>query len=198
MPLIPGTVSAVVPSDFPSASRYTSNKTPKPGAGGAGDTGGGGVVTGGRVAVIVTGGAVTTVVGMTRLPVIVGTAYGGSNRPNLPQALHGYAQERTWLGAASMGSQRESTMVAMAVGSAVCGQSVPRSARVSWRVTLPVAVACGCGPGAMVETSYRLSGSIHAEVDGPARSPRVLMPTAVGMYIYTDGEVKVYFREGCT
>lgn len=174
MPLIPGTVKAVVPSDFPSASRYTSSKTPNPGAGGAG---GGGVVTGGRGgAVMVTGGSVTTVVGITRLPVIVGTAYGGSKRPKRPHALHGYAQDRTWVGAASMGSQRESTMVAIAVGSAVCGQSVPRSARVSWRVTLEV-------PWAMVETSYRLSGSIHRDVDGPARSPRVLIPTAVGMYM---------------
>jgi hypothetical protein len=74
-------------------------------------------------------------------------------------------------------------MVAMAVGSAVCGQSVPRSARVSWRVTLPPR------PGAMVDTSYRSRGSIHAVVDGPAGSPRVFIPRAVGMNMYTDGEV---------
>lgn len=52
-------------------------------------------------------------------PVIVGTAYGGSNRPNRPQALHGYAHELTCLGAARIGSHRESTMVAIAEGSAV-------------------------------------------------------------------------------
>jgi len=68
------------------------------------------------VAVAVTG---TVVVVSTRLPVRVGTAYGGSKRPNRPQALHGYAHELTCFGAARTGSHRESTMVAIAEGSAV-------------------------------------------------------------------------------
>lgn len=80
-----------------------------------------------------------------------------------------------------MGSHRGSTMVAMAEGSAVCGQSVPRSPRVS---------CCVSVPPTMVDTSLRSRGSIHFEVEGPV-VPRELVPTAVGMSMYTDGDVKV-------
>ena len=181
VPLAPVAVTVAVPKGFPSESQYTRKMIPWPGAGGAGGIT---VAVGVGAAVTVTGGGGTVVVvGSIKLPVIVGTAYGGSKRPNRPQALHGYAHDRTWLGAARMGSQRASTMVAMAVGSAVCGQSVPRSARVSWRVMLV--------PAAMVETSQRSKGSIQFVVAGPAGSPRVLVPIAVGINIYTDGEVKV-------
>lgn len=130
---------------------------------------------------VIGGGGTVVVVGPIRLPVMVGMAYGGSNRPKRPQALQGYAHDLTSVGAASTGSQRESTMVTIAVGSAVCGQFVPRSARLSWLVD-PV-------PLTMVDTSYRLRPRIHCEVWGPAGWPRVLMPRAVGMYMYTDGEV---------
>lgn len=68
------------------------------------------------VAVVFTG---TGVVVSTRGPVMVGTAYGGSKRPKRPQALHGCAHETTCFGAARIGSHRESTMLAIAVGSAV-------------------------------------------------------------------------------
>lgn len=47
----------------------------------------------------------TVVVGITRGPVSVGAAYGGSNRPNCPHALHGYAHDLTSLGAARIGLQ---------------------------------------------------------------------------------------------
>lgn len=56
---------------------------------------------------------------------------------------------------------------------------MPKSLRVSWRVTVP---------SIMVETSSRSRGSIHFEVEGPA-GPRELVPIAVGMSIYTDGDV---------
>lgn len=125
--------------------------------------------------VVVVGGS-----GSTSSPVRVGTAYGGSKRPKRPQALQGYAHELTWGGAARMGLQRGSlSMVAMAVGSAVCGQSVPRSLSVSCLVT--PSVASPPGPGAMVETSSRSSSRIQLVVAGPARSPSVLVPTAVGI-----------------
>lgn len=134
------------------------------------------VSVGGGTTVTTTTSLVAAVdVGSTKPPVSVGTAYGGSNSPNRPHALHGYAHWRTCSGAASTGSQRESTMVAMAVGSAVWGQSVPRSERVSCRVMLPV------GAGAMVETWVRSRGRSQEVVEGPVRSPAVLMPTAVGM-----------------
>lgn len=150
------------------------------GASGAGAIVGGGI----GAAVIVTGGGATVaVVGSMRRPVRVGTAYGGSKRPKRPQALHGYAHDLTCVGAARTGSQRESTIVAIAVGSAVCGQSVPRSLRVSCRVMLV--------PWAMVDTSYKSRGSIQLVVEGPAGSPRVLVPLAVGMNMYTDGDVLV-------
>lgn len=115
-------------------------------------TGGGvvvvvGTATVGSVTVGVVGAAVVGVVGMgagvsvgttmevgsTRLPVSVGTAYGGSNRPNRPHALQGQAHDLTSFGAASTGLQRESS-VAIPVGSTVWGQSVRRSLRVSCRV----------------------------------------------------------------
>lgn len=122
-----------------------------------------------------------TVVAM-RPPGRVGTAYGGSKRPNRPQALHGEAHELTGLGAARIGLHRESTMVAIADASAVWGQSVPRSLSVSWRVMEPLM---------MVETSSRSRASIQLLVDGPAGCPAVLVPLAVSMSMYTDGEVKV-------
>ena len=131
---------------------------------------------------VVGGGTTVTTtvdVGSTNPPVSVGTAYGGSNKPNRPHALHGYAHSRTCVGAASTGSHRESTMVAMAVGSAVWGQSVPRSARVSCRVMSPP-VAPGRA-GAMVETWWRSRGRSQEVVEGPVSWPAVLMPTAVGM-----------------
>jgi hypothetical protein len=95
-----------------------------------------GAVEVGVGAIVITTGIGVVVVG-TRPPVMVGIAYGGSNRPNLPQALQGYAHELTCFGAAKIGSQRESARVAIADGSAVCGQSVPRSLSVSWRVIEP-------------------------------------------------------------
>jgi len=130
-------------------------------------------------AVVSTGAVV--VVSMSP-PVMVGTAYGGSKRPNRPQALHGYAHELTCFGAARMGSHRESTMVAIAEASAVWGQSVPRSLRVSWRVTVR---------STMVETSSRSRASIQLAVEGPAGCPRVSVPLAVSTNMYTDGDVKV-------
>jgi hypothetical protein len=45
---------------------------------------------------------------VTRPPVSVGMAYGGSNRPNRPHALHGEAQDLTVCGAARIGLQRPS------------------------------------------------------------------------------------------
>jgi hypothetical protein len=73
-------------------------------------------------------------------------------------------------------------MVAIAEGSAVWGQSVPRSLRVSWRVTVR---------STMVETSSRSRASIQLAVEGPAGCPRVLVPLAVSTNMYTDGDVKV-------
>lgn len=137
---------------------------------------------------MVIGDGTTTVVGSMRLPVSVGIAYGGSKRPKRPQALHGYAHELTCFGAARMGSQAASTMVTIAVGSAVRGQLVPRSLRLSWLVA-PV-------PLAMVETSYRSRGRIHCEVEGPAGCPSVLIPLAAGMYMYTEGDVLVSIVSG--
>ena len=67
-------------------------------------------------------------------------------------------------------------MVAMAVGSAVLGQSVPRSARVSCLVMFGE-------PGAMVETWWMARGSIQSAVEGPTGWPSVLVPTAEGMYM---------------
>lgn len=102
--------------------------------------------------------------------------------------MHGYAHELTCSGAARMGSQRESTMVAIAEGSAVKGQSVPRSPRTS---------CCVAVPSTMVETSSRSRASIQSEVEGPA-GPRELVPRAVGMSMYTEGDVKVYAKSVST
>lgn len=70
-------------------------------------------------------------------------------------------------------------MVAIAEGSAVKGQSVPRSPRTS---------CCVAVPSTMVETSSRSRASIQSEVEGPA-GPRELVPRAVGMSMYTEGDV---------
>ena len=59
---------------------------------------------------------------------------------------------------------------------------MPRSLRVSWRVT---------DPSKMVETSSRSRASIQLVVEGPAGRPRELVPLAVGMSMYTDGDVLV-------
>lgn len=56
---------------------------------------------------------------------------------------------------------------------------MPISLRVSWRVM---------EPSTTVETSPKSSGRIHFDVLGPA-GPRELVPLAVGMSIYTDGDV---------
>jgi hypothetical protein len=84
------------------------------------------------VTALVDGGAGGTVVVSTRGPVTVGMAYGGSKRPNGPQAPHGDAQDLTLSGAASTGSHGPPpTIVAISEGAAVVGQSVPRSLSVS-------------------------------------------------------------------
>jgi hypothetical protein len=101
--------------------------------------------------------------------------------PKRPQALQGYAHLRTWVGAASMGLHCVGKK-AMAVGSTVCGQLVPRSLSVSCRVLVPAK---------MVDTSYRSSGRIQLVVCGPTVWLALLMPTAVGISMYTDGDVKV-------
>jgi hypothetical protein len=111
---------------------------------------------------------------------MVGIAYGGSNRPNRPQALHGYAHELTCFGAARIGSQCGS-MLAIPEGSAVLGQSVPKSLRVSWRVNVPLTI---------VDTSPKSSGSIQFVAEG-LTIPRELVPTAVGINMYTEGEVLI-------
>lgn len=68
-------------------------------------------VVSGSVAVIV------SVVSM-RPPPRVGTAYGGSKSPNLPQALQGRAHDLTTSGATRLGSHRPSgAFVAMTEGS---------------------------------------------------------------------------------
>ena len=69
--------------------------------------------------------------------------------------------------------------MAIAVGSAVCAQSVPMSFRVSCLVRVPPT---------MVDTSSKRKGIIHFEVDGPTR-PREFVPCAVGRRMYTDGEM---------
>jgi hypothetical protein len=77
----------------------------------------------------------TVVVTGTRPPVSGGTAYGGSNIPKLPHALQGEAHDLTGSGATRIGSHRPlGAAVAITEGASVCGQSVPRSFRVSWRV----------------------------------------------------------------
>jgi hypothetical protein len=71
-----------------------------------------------------------------------------------------------------MGSQAELTSVAMAVGSTVCAQSVPRSESVSWRVR---------EPETMVETSSRSSWRSHDVVTGPTVWCAGFVPAAVGI-----------------
>lgn len=87
----------------------------------------------------------------TKPPERGATAYGGSNRPNPPQALHGDAQALTGSGATRIGLQRLlGPWASMTVAGSVWGQSVPRSFSVSWRVA----------PGSvrmLVETSSRFS-----------------------------------------
>lgn len=109
-------------------------------------------------AVVVVTVAAAVVVVSIKPPVMVGIAYGGSKRPNRPQALQGQAQDLTSLGAARMGSHRESVSVAMAVGSTDWGQSVPRSFSVSCSVAVPPTI---------VETSSRSRAKIFEVADGP-------------------------------
>ena len=146
-------------------------------------------ITTGDVTIAVDDGMPSSVVVVgttTSGPVSVGAAYGGSNKPNRPHALHGYAQELTCLGAARTGLQRGSgAMVAMAPGATDLGQSVPMSERVSCCVA-PVEVS-----PTMVETWLRSSGRIQSEVAGPKGAPAVSVPTAVGMSMYTEGDVNV-------
>ncbi len=56
---------------------------------------------------------------------------------------------------------------------------MPISLRVIWRVI---------DPSATVESSVRSRGTIHFDVLGPA-GPRELVPLAVGMSMYTEGDV---------
>lgn len=172
VPLVPVVTMVSVLVGVPSESWYTTRKVP---------SGGGAAVVGSGTAVVVWIGSAVVVLGSMSPPGRVGTAYGGSKRPSRPQALQGDAHELTCGGAARIGSQCGSTMVAMADGSAVPGQSVPRSLRVS---------CCVRVPPTMVDTSYRSRGSIQFEVAGPA-VPSELVPTAVGISMYTDGDVKV-------
>ena len=153
-----------------------------------GDPPGGGMIVG------VSGGggsSVTVVVvgsGSKRPPLRVGTAYGGSKRPKRPQALQGEAHDLTVGGAARIGSQcPPGIIVAISVGPAVCGQSVPRSFSVSCRVTEP--------PGTTVDTSFRSAANTGLEAAGPAR-PTELVPYIVLMTMYTDGEVLIVILAG--
>lgn len=108
----------------------------------------------------------TVVVTGTRPPVSGATAYGGSNMPNGPHALQGEAQDLTFSGATRIGSHLPlGTAVAIAEGSCVCGQSVPRSFRVSCRVAELTR--------SMVETWSRSRGNTMLVPEGPAR-PAVL------------------------
>ena len=116
--------------------------------------------------VCVADGVATVVVTGTKPPVSGPTAYGGSNNPKLPHALHGEAHDLTGSGATRIGSQRAlGAAVAITEGASVCGQSVPRSLRVSWRVAELVR--------SMVETWSRSRGNTTLVPEGPAR-PAVL------------------------
>jgi hypothetical protein len=129
-------------------------------------------------------GAGIAVVVPSSPPARVGMAYGGSKRPNRPQALHGQAHDLIALGARRMGSHRGSGLfVAMTEAGRVWGQSVPRSLRDSCRV----AVSSG---RTRVETSSRSKAQIVLEASGPTL-PRLLVPYMVLMNMYTDGDVKV-------
>jgi hypothetical protein len=108
----------------------------------------------------------TVVVTGTRPPVSGATAYGGSNIPKLPHALQGEAHDLTGSGATRIGSHRPlGAAVATTEGASVCGQSVPRSFRVSCRVAELVR--------SMVETWSRSRGKTTLVPEGPAR-PAVL------------------------
>lgn len=118
-----------------------------------------GVVAG--AGVVSCSGVVTTVVG-TSPPLSAGIAYGGSKSPKRPHALQGRAQERTASGATRLGSHRPSgDLVAITDGSSDCGQSVPRSDRVSCRV------AEGPPPGTRVDISVRSRAKTGLEAAGP-------------------------------
>lgn len=121
----------------------------------------------------------TVVVTGTKPPVSGETAYGGSNNPNEPHALQGEAQDLTGSGATRIGSHLP-LGVGVAKGASVCGQSVPRSFRVSCRVAELTR--------STVETWFRSSGNTRLVPDGPAR-PAVLYPYMVLTTMYTDGEV---------
>lgn len=116
--------------------------------------------------VCVADGVATVVVTGTKPPVSGSTAYGGSNIPKLPHALHGEAHDLTGSGATSIGSQRAlGAAVSITAGASVCGQSVPRSLRVSWRVAEL--------ERSMVETWSRSRENTTLVPEGPAR-PAVL------------------------
>lgn len=101
-PVVSGTVAVVVGS---------TTVEDAPVAGGVVVVVGAKIVLSGSVAVIV------SVVSM-RPPPRVGTAYGGSKSPNLPQALQGRAHDLTTSGATRLGSHRPSgAFVAMTEGS---------------------------------------------------------------------------------
>ena len=109
--------------------------------------------------------AIVVVTG-TRPPLSGATAYGGSNMPNEPHALQGEAQDLTGSGATRIGSHLPlGTAVAITDGASVCGQSVPRSFRVSCRVAELTR--------SMVETWSRSRGNTKLVPEGPAR-PAVL------------------------
>lgn len=113
------------------------------------------------------GCAIQVVVGPgTRPPVSGGTAYGGSNSPNAPHALHGEAQDLTGSGATRIGSHRPSgAAVAITEAASVWGQLVPRSLRVSCRVADSL--------GTMVDTWSKSRANTTLVPEGPAR-PAVL------------------------
>lgn len=144
-PVVSGTVAVIVGS---------TTVEDAPVAGGVVVVVGAKIVLSGSVAVIV------SVVSM-RPPPRVGTAYGGSKSPNLPQALQGRAQDLTTSGATRLGSHRPSgAFVAMTEGSSEWGQSVPRSLSSSWRVA--------CSPGTIDDTWSILRANIGLDAAGPA------------------------------
>ena len=111
---------------------------------------------------------VIVVVVSMRPPPRVGTAYGGSKRPNRPHALHGEAHDLTVLGATRIGSHLPSGfIVAISVGSTLWGQSVPRSFKVSCRVI--------SSPGTIVDISSKSAAKTGLEAAGPAL-PAELVP----------------------
>lgn len=140
------------------------------GAVGAGDTGAAlsVVVTTGTALVTVTGGGTAVVVVPSSPPGSVGTAYGGSNMPNGPHALHGHAHSRMRIGAARIGSHRELGILVRICDSGIdCGQSVPRSLRESWRVSV-------CSGSTSVDTSGRSKAQMVLWASGPVLGPDML------------------------